>query len=387
MSLYQRLSRLPSNTRILRQRASRRVPLDAYRFLSATKSNENRVAVPSVEEVTQAPYSRAVSVAESVAETSLTGIGQVIFLNSPKCGAILLASLAFADPYLATLAATGAACSTLTALQSNLDPQKTTAGLLSYNGALVGCATAVFIVPVQSGAFATAAAVTAVGAVATTYLSTALPHYFTKQPQWTYSFNIVTLSMLLRQYHVQQVAVDTTSVVEAAVSTIASPSLPTAVDLLLGSSLTSLSQIFVVNNGWTGLGVAVAIASYSPALAAHALAGAAMGSATGYLGLAAPAADVAAGLWGYNGALTSMAVAVFGAGQNSRSSTNVVALSAAGAATSSLLLGACSWLPVPALTVPFCLTSSILYPLLLENRLPGLGLAKEPHSPERNLPL
>ena len=152
---------------------------------------------------------------------------------------------------------------------------------------------------------------------------------------------------------------------------------------LAASPLVGLSQIFVVNSAWTGLGITAAIASYSPLLAVHAVMGSTLGCVTGLVALGATPDVVAAGLFGYNAALTSMAVGVFF--QNTRQAWF---LSAAGAiATAGLHAGMASVFAAhgsPCLTLPFCVMATGCY--LLADTLPGLQLATTPHSPECNLP-
>lgn len=144
--------------------------------------------------------------------------------------------------------------------------------------------------------------------------------------------------------------------------------------------LKGLSQIFVVESSLTGIGIMAAIAAYSPMLAGHALMGSTIGCLTGWM-LSAPSADIAAGLWGFNPALTSMGVGVFFV--HNRAS---VALSAGGAFATACCFGALQ--PVfgmahaPCLTLPFCITMTACYHL--QPSIRELTLAKNPHSPEKN---
>jgi urea transporter len=122
------------------------------------------------------------------------------------------------------------------------------------------------------------------------------------------------------------------------------------------------------------------IATYSPGLAAHALAGSAVGAIVGGC-LGAPSAEIAAGLWGFNSALTSMAIGVFFV-----HSTPTMLFSAGGAAATAAVFGAMKGVfgvyGAPCLTLPFCFTMSACY--LLHKQIPGLMLAQSPHSPEKN---
>jgi urea transporter len=298
------------------------------------------------------------------------GVGQVIFLNDPKAGGILLASLAVGDPILAALAATGTVAATGTAVACKMDTGSLEAGLLAYNGCLVGCAAAGFLVPTMGVVGPTLW--TLLLAPASTFVALGLPKVTGSVPQWTWAFNAVVLSQLL---YLKPLA-STAAAVEAA-----APSW----GALAASPLVGLSQIFVVNSAWTGLGITAAIATYSPLLATHAVLGSSLGSLTGIL-LGAPTDAIAFGLWGYNSALTSMAVGVFV--QHTRESW---LLSAGGAvATAGVFAGLSTvfggTLGSPCLTLPFCIVATGCHLLAMDNTLPGLALASSPHSPEVNTP-
>lgn len=294
--------------------------------------------------------------------TTCKGTGQVIFLNSDESGKILLASLAFGDPLTAAMAGLGSFSSSVVAKYTNLDTNMYENGLYSYNGCLVGCAAAVFFCP---GSVLGASALTVVGATTSTFVTASLSKSISGMPQWTLAFNLVTLTALLRS--------PPTPSPDALV-----PAATSALDLFL-SPLVGLSQIFVVESVLSGAGVLLAIGIYSPQLAGHALMGSAVGCVSGVL-LGAPVGDIAAGLWGYNSALTSMGTAVF-----FRNTRSMQALSVAGAAATALTFGACqNFFTVPCLTLPFCWVMSGCYYLGKDNVVPGLSLAANPHSPEKN---
>ena len=80
-------------------------------------------------------------------------------------------------------------------------------------------------------------------------------------------------------------------------------------DVLI-SPLAGVSQIFVVNFPLSGMGILAATSLYSPGLALHALGGSTVGCLVG-LTLGTDISNVAAGLWGYNSALTSMVIGTF----------------------------------------------------------------------------
>ena len=316
----------------------------------------------------------------SILEESTKGVGQVIFLNSTTSGTILLAGLCVGDVHLATLAALGALQSQYVARSCSTTSHQSavTNGLWSYNGCLVGCATAVFVAPLADTStwmstvttLSTGVAVTTLGATVATFGTVALGNSFSKMPQWTYAFNAVALSLLL---HAQPFAASTTEAL--AVPTITDSS-------LLATPLVGLSQIFVVESAWTGVAVLAAIGRYSPQLALHALLGSTVGSVVGATLYGAPMPDIVSGLWGYNSALTSMGVGVFFMPTSASwvlSAGGAVATAGCFAALSTVFG---SW-DAPCLTLPFCLTMSACYQLA--GSVESLQLAAEPHSPERNV--
>lgn len=270
-------------------------------------------------------------------EATSRSIGQVIFLNSQKSGNVILASLGIADPTLAVFAMLGAATSVGTSKLLGLDKTAWKNGLWGYNGALIGCASSVFISSPPFVALGTVA-----GAMATPFVSASLKSVMS-MPQWTWSFNLVMLTGLVRSRPLLKA--------ESSVDYAAVEHATTYTDVLL-SPLTSISQIFVVNYSLTGIGILAATSLYSPGLALHALGGGTVGCLTGMV-IGADITDVASGLWGYNSALTSMAIGTFYV-----DSMRTRVLSCGAAAGTAVLFGGMSMLfgvyGVPCLTLPFC---------------------------------
>jgi urea transporter len=307
-------------------------------------------------------------VTPAILDESLRGMGQVVFCNSPLTGGIILGGLAVGDPWLATLGALGAVSSTATARAIGLDASAVSAGLAGYNGCLVGCAFSVFL---GQPAWAPEVAVATLAAsAATAPLLPALKKACGSVPSWTLGFNLTTLSVLTytRPFDVPAAAA-------------AAAVLPPSGWEYLAAPFCGVSQIFVVQSPLTGLALLGGIGLYSRGCAAHTLLGAAIGSAVG-AAVGAPASEITAGLWGFNSALTSLAVSVFFV-----SSPASAALSVGGAATSAVLFGGlktalAASCATPALTLPFCAVASACH--LLHDGVAGLQLAAAPHSPERN---
>ncbi|CAB9497788.1 Urea transporter [Seminavis robusta] len=321
----------------------------------------------------------------SLPDATLRGVGQVIFLNSTTSGLAVLGGLAIGNPYLAVLAATGAATATTAAHFSGLDKAALQDGLFGYNGCLVGCAAAVFINPLPAASLlspialnaATAGMTTTIlGSAATPFVASALKPALGSVPQFTLAFNMVTLSVLLRTKPL--LAAEEPTATEGAAD--AAEAVTALTDVLIHAPWKGISQIFVVESSLAGAAIVGGIAYYSRGLAAHTLLGSSIGAATGAL-MGADMASLAMGLYGFNSALTSLGVGVFYV-----HSPQVMALSAGGAAATAVVFGAMGDLfgayGSPCLTLPFCLTMSGCY--LLADTMPGLKLAEAPHSPERN---
>ena len=335
----------------------------------------------------------------SFVETSLRGTGQVIFLNSPSSGAIVLGGLAIADPYLATMALAGVTTSSLVASVGGLDRQALNDGLYGYNGALVGCAVSVFLHPLPATAMTTmdlptmvaspevincaswALASTVMGASIAPYLSVGLKEAMGGVPQWTIAFNLIALGALLRTKPFAAAAVEG-SAAEAAAEAATSSFDQLATMAVLEAPLRGISQIFVVDSSLTGAAIVGGAAIYSPGLAGHLLLGSAVGSLTGYTMCDAPIDEITCGLWGYNSALTSMGVGAFFV-----HSPRTLPLSVGGAAVTAGAFGALKVVfgmaDAPCLTLPFCAVMSGCY-LLGRGGVQGLRLASSPHSPEKN---
>ena len=335
-----------------------------YQGMVFTMSNEdNNAMAASNDEKTKEETRPALY---NFAAATARGIGQVIFLGSPISGVLILVGLVIGDPYLASMAALGTATATGTA---NIAGLTTADGVLGYNGCFIGCAAAVF------GPSAILACVmsTVVGAAVSPFVALSLKQAMGSVPQWTFAFNFVALTSLLLRTRPFSPVEGTAAEPAADIQTYST------IDLLL-SPMTGISQIFVVESAWSGGIIAGGIAMYSPGLAAHAVVGSTIGAAVGAM-MGVDTSELTIGLWGFNSALTSVAVGVFFV-----HSGRTAVLSAGGAAATAAVFGAMKTVfgafGVPCLTLPFCVTMSACY--LLRDSVPGLTLASSPHSPEKN---
>jgi urea transporter len=300
----------------------------------------------------------------------LRGTGQVLFLNSPVCGGVVLGALGYSDPWLATLATLGTASATATARTIGIDAGTISSGLAGYNGFLVGGAFSVFLTATNGWSFSGAAAATVVGAACTAPLVGLLRPVCGTVPQFTWAFNATTLVAF--GCYVRPLADATAATASASLITLSE---------FVSSTLSGVAQIGFVGDPTVGSMLLGAMCLYSPSCAAHALVGSGVGVAAA-LACAAPHAEIIAGLWGYNPALTALAVSVFFV-----PSPSSYVLAAGGAAASTFLFAAtkgvtASAIASPALTLPLCVIGSACH--LMHHVVPSLVLAGEPHSPERN---
>ncbi|CAE8595764.1 unnamed protein product, partial [Polarella glacialis] len=292
-------------------------------------------------------------------DQSLRGFGQVVFCNSPASGALIGLGLLHGNPWLAGLAGVGCVSATVTARLAGMEAGSIGAGIMGYNGALVGCCFSVFLLGgapmIEPAILATAA-----GGAASAFVTAALGKVLTSVPQWTLAFNATALAVLL---FVRPFA-DTEQEVppSTAVSALSAADWGTAL-------LTGVSQIFLVNDPFSGALVLAGIAAYSPLMAAAALAGSLLGLGTA-VATGADAAEVRNGLWGFNPALTCLAVSVFFVPLG----ISPLVLACGGAVATALLTAYMkdifgSVLQVPSLTLPFCAVASACY--LLASRSPS----------------
>ena len=299
----------------------------------------------------------------------LRGVGQVVFCNSAASGALMLAALFKGDPWLGTLATIGTVSATATAKAFNLDSGAVANGLTGYNGCLVGCAFSVFM-GTDAWTLPTAVAA-AVAAGGSTLLTVPLKMACGSVPQFTLAFNMATLSVLAFVRPLWEF------------SPPPDPSAVVGITNWLCAPFVGVSQIFVVNDPIAGAMMLGAIGLYSPQCAALTLMGSAIGAGTGAL-LGASHFDIANGLWGFNAALTSLAVGVFFVPK-----MEMYALAGSGAVASTLVFGGAkgvvaAGLGIPVCTLPFCAVASACMFMPRLGFVPGLLHAADPHSPERN---
>ncbi|NXS21511.1 UT2 protein, partial [Mystacornis crossleyi] len=235
----------------------------------------------------------------------LRGISQVMFVNNPLSGLVILAGLLMQNPWWTLTGCVGTVVSTLTALILGQDRSAIAAGLYGYNGVLVGLLMAVFsadgdynwwlLLPV------------ALVSMTCPIFTSALSAVFSKWdlPVLTLPFNLA-LTLYLAASGPHNLFFPT-AVIHPATAT---PNITWAdaeITLLLQSIPVGVGQVYGCDNPWTGGMFLIGLFISSPLICVHAVIGSAVGMMAG-LSLATPFNQIYSGLWGYNSSLSCAAI-------------------------------------------------------------------------------
>jgi urea transporter len=286
---------------------------------------------------------------------TLRGVGQVVFMNNPVTGLLILVGLWVAGAWLGLAATVGVLAATATAVLLGLDRDALRAGLFGFNGTLVGAGLATFLAPEFSVVVGAYVVLVAAASTVVTVALTRLLLPTVGLPPLTLPFNVVTLTFLLAAY----------SIASADPAPSTAPALPapdsavdTGVDLagLAGGLFHGVGQVFLADNVVAGLLIVIGIAVCSRIGAGFALLGSAAGLGTALL-LGGDGVAAQDGLWGYNAVLSAMAIG----GVFSVLTWRSALLAVAAAVTASVVFVATGTalapLGLPALTLPFCLAT------------------------------
>lgn len=320
----------------------------------------------------------------------LRSCGQVIFINNPLTGLLLLLAMWLQSAAAGLLTLVGITAANITARAIGADRPSRRQGIYGFNGALVGGAVACFA-RLSPGTGALTAGLwlllAVLGAALTSLLMHGLGRWMVRRlalPPLTLPFCLITWALLLAAALAQPLL----PLAEAAAPS-ASPPSPWLTLLLAVPR--GFGQVFFLSGLVSGALILLAVAIASPLAALVGVAGALAGGITGLL-IEAPAAAVAQGLWSYNGVLTALAVG----GIFYPLSRVGLGAALAAAALSSLLMppllqlfqgsGAIS---LPPLTLPFILATwaaLLLLPRLLPALIPvGLHGIHTPEEHRRRL--
>ena len=272
----------------------------------------------------------AATEAQSAAlRTLLRSLGQIVLQPNAFTGACLLAAWLLYDPRLACAALMGAIAANVSALLAGYHEDDTRAGLHGFNGALAGLAAFNYIAD-----NATAAAVTVLAATATAWLLAPWSRWLRLRGLGFFSSPCLIVTWLWLPL--------LTSIAQPV--SVATAHLPSAAQLGSGL-LAGFAQTGFASGAWPGVLVLTGIAASSWRHALWGVVGVSLAS-TAHLLLGAGATSFDAGLLGFNGALTAIALADCG-----------VAMTLGGVAVSVVLQAAATYHGLPAMTAPFVLAT------------------------------
>ncbi|MEJ1286025.1 solute carrier family 14 (urea transporter) member 2 [Cricetulus griseus] len=235
----------------------------------------------------------------------LRGMSQVMFVNNPLSGILIVLGLFVQNPWWAISGCLGTVVSTLTALILSQDKSAIAAGLHGYNGVLVGLLMAVFsdkgnyywwlLLPVI------------IMSMTCPILSSALNTIFSKWdlPVFTLPFNIAVTLYLAATGHYNLFFPTTLLQPAAATPNITWSSVQ--VPLLLRAIPVGIGQVYGCDNPWTGGIFLVALFISSPLICLHAAIGSTVGMLAA-LSIATPFDSIYFGLCGFNSTLACIAI-------------------------------------------------------------------------------
>ncbi|XP_028273865.1 urea transporter 1-like [Parambassis ranga] len=302
-------------------------------------------------------------------DSILRGVAQVMFVNNPLSGLIIVASLFLQNPWWALNGLLGTLTSTASAILLGQNREAISAGLYGYNGTLVGILMAVF--STKGDWYWWLLLPNAFMSMLCSVVSSALSSVASKWdlPIFTLPFNILVC------LHIAATGATHPYFPEVDIQPI--NHLHPLNDSIVSLNITQLflsvpvgvGQVFGCDNPWTGGLILLALLLCSPTICFHAILGSAAGVFTG-LALAAPHKDIYSGLWGYNSALSCIAIG--GVFYVLTWQTHILSVICAffcaymTCATAKLM----SMLALPACTWPFCLSTLIF--LLISSEIPAI---------------
>ncbi|KAK2913607.1 hypothetical protein QQF64_030620 [Cirrhinus molitorella] len=238
----------------------------------------------------------------------LRGISQVILLNNPLSGALILAALLLESPWQALLGMLGLLASTFTAVILGQDCEEISTGLHGFNGMLVALLMGVFS---SAGDWYWWLLLPAcLGGAATTFLSSSLAPVL---GCWDLPVSVFPFNTIIVLY----LACTGTSNPYFPNYPAQPPGTPEStnhtqlhVPKLLQGVVLGVGQIFACETVGPSLLILAAVFLFSPILAVYALLGSGISTMAG-LSMSVQHKFLYSGLSGFNGALGCMAVGVF----------------------------------------------------------------------------
>uniref|UniRef100_A0A8C6Y6U3 Urea transporter n=1 Tax=Naja naja TaxID=35670 RepID=A0A8C6Y6U3_NAJNA len=232
----------------------------------------------------------------------LRGISQVMFVNNPLSGIMLLIGFLVQSPWLTLMCCTGVIVSTLTAVILSQERSAIAAGLHGYNGVLVGMLIAVLSDKCEYYWWLLLPVI--LMSMTCPIFTSALGSLFSKWdlPVFTLPFNLALSLFLGATGHYNSFF--PTTLIEPTTSL---PNNSWSNVQLLRSIPVGVGQVYGCDNPWTGGIVMVAVFISSPLIFSHAVLGSAVGIPAA-LSLASPLNKIYAGFWNYNSCLSCIAI-------------------------------------------------------------------------------
>lgn len=284
---------------------------------------------------------------------NLRGIGQVIFVNNPFSGLLILLALFIQAPWIGWMSLLGVVSSTVMAIALKLDRDNIRNGIYGYNGILVGAALATFGSGGNGdGNLAWAIAIIIFSALTTVMLKTFGVWWASTfdSPALTLPFNLATLLFL------SLVALIPQSIFQLGTAATDSARVPLDMTQVFASIPINFGQVFLADNLIAGSLILLAVALCTPLGTVVGLVGGILGMVAAFI-LGIMPNDIYAGLWGYNSVLGAMAIGGIFYAPNLRSFLVGAGCAFLSALAIPLIAIATKPLGLPVLTLPFCIVT------------------------------
>ncbi|XP_060677757.1 urea transporter 2-like [Hemiscyllium ocellatum] len=313
---------------------------------------------------------------------NLRGIAQVMFVNNPLSGIIILVGLIVQNRWWALNGFIGTVFSTVAAILLSQNRSAIAAGLYGYNGTLVGLLMAVFC---DKGDWYWWLIVAVIFmSMICPVISSALAAVMGKWdlPVFTLPFNIaVGLYMAATGHynqHFPQIFIGpVTSSQNITWSDL-------SVSMLVRAIPVGVGQVYGCDNPWTGGIFLVALIISSPIICLHATIGSTVGILAG-LTLASPFQKIYDGLWSYNCVLACIAVGGMFYALTWQTHLLAIICSLFCAYLGEALMNIMSVVGLPACTLPFCLSTVTFLLMTTDNKAICKVSLSEVTYPEKNI--
>ena len=292
----------------------------------------------------------------------LRGVGQVVFMNNPITGLLIMIGIFVASAWLGVAAVIGLLASTLVGILIGVDRDLIRAGLFGFNGILVGAGLGLFLAPEWDGlAIVWIIVVSGFSSILMATLATVFQTW--NVPPFTLPFNFATLIFLVAGLQLANAQVGPLvqpaevqalgNNVETALRSVEAATSANNIEGWANAIIRGIGQLFFANDVVAGILIVVGIAVASRIAAVFALVGSAVGMLTG-LALGANGIAIYNGLWGFNSFDACLAIG----GVFYVLSVRSAILAVGCAIATAMLFGALAALfgpwGLPALTLPFC---------------------------------